>query len=163
MNTIRELKLASKIDNLNIVQKFIEDICDDYNINNSYFSNISIAISEAVKNAIIHGNKNDISKSVILKFKQVSGSLIFEITDEGNGFDFNNINDPTEVDSNDSSGTGIYLMSSLSDVLNYKDNGNSVEIIFDISSINSTIALDRIQKLHSYSTTKTTKEIHKEE
>ncbi len=163
MNTLRELKLESKIDNLNIVQKFIEDICDDYNINNTFFGNISIAISEAVKNAIIHGNKNDITKIVVLKFKQQSGSLIFEISDEGNGFDIQNIKDPTEVEFDEMNGTGIYLMRSVSDGIKYLNNGSIVEISFDISSINSTIAQDRIQKLQSYSLAKPIKEVHKKD
>ncbi len=163
MNTLRELKLESTIDNLNIVQKFVEDICDEYNINNTYFGNISIAIIEAVKNAIIHGNNNITTKKVILSFKQIEGSLLFVIKDEGSGFDIQSIPDPTEVEYSETKGNGIFLMTSLSDGLRFTNNGSTVEISFNIASINSTIALNRIQKLHSYSTSKETKELHNKE
>ena len=42
MNTLRELKLESTIDNLNIVQKFIEDICDEYNIKHINYLSIDV-------------------------------------------------------------------------------------------------------------------------
>lgn len=163
MNTLRELKLESKIENLNIVQKFIEDICDENNINNTFFGNISIAITEAVKNAMLHGNKSNAEKIVYLQFRQNDGSLVFVIKDEGNGFDLKSIPDPTEVEFSESKGTGIFLMTSLADGVIFTNNGSTVEISFEIASINHNIALGRIQKLQSYSLGKEAKEVQKKD
>jgi serine/threonine-protein kinase RsbW len=58
------LKIKSDIKEIHEVEKFVEDICDYYNINNSYFGNIIVAVSEAVENSIVHGNKQDPSKSI---------------------------------------------------------------------------------------------------
>ena len=41
----------SKEENIRLVEKFVDEICDYYNINASFFGNIIIAITEAVKNA----------------------------------------------------------------------------------------------------------------
>ena len=50
------IKIKSDLQEINEVEKFVEAICDYYNINDSYFGNIIVAITEAVENAILHGN-----------------------------------------------------------------------------------------------------------
>lgn len=155
---VQNLKFKSSLDNIHLVEKFVDAICDEYNINNSYFGNIVIALTEAATNAIVHGNKQDSDKTVTITFDPKPAGLSFIIKDNGDGFNFNNIPDPTDVENKTKSeeGRGIFLIKSLADEVIFNDTGNSVELIFNISSINKELALDRISKLKSYSKTKKT-------
>jgi serine/threonine-protein kinase RsbW len=148
----KELMITSTLMNLSQIEKFVEEICDLYYLNDSYFGNILVAVEEAVKNAIIHGNKSDINKKVILTYHTSSSGLTFRIEDEGEGFDYTNVADLLECDESDVAkiGKGIFLIRSLADDVSYNDIGNSVEITFDISSMHRETTLSRINKLHQY-------------
>ena len=89
-----QLIFPSLPENIHQVEKFVEDICDEYNINNTYFGNILVALTEAVENAIVHGNKNNPAKNVEIIFVSKPEGLSFTIKDEGKGFDINQIPDP---------------------------------------------------------------------
>jgi serine/threonine-protein kinase RsbW len=148
MKQLKELKISSLQSNISRVERFIEEICDDNYISYTYFGNIMLAIEEAVKNAIIHGNKQVENKWVTLTFERRKGELQFIIEDEGGGFDPKEI--PNPLDSDDSKGNGIFLMRSLADTVRYNPAGNKVELTFTISSINQEISLNRISQLKSY-------------
>jgi len=153
-----QLIFPSIPENIHQVEKFVEDICDEYNINNTYFGNILVALTEAVENAMVHGNKNNPTKNVEITFVSKPEGLSFTIKDEGDGFDINQIPDPTDlnVDPDEIKGRGIFLIKSLADEVNFLTKGKGVEMLFKISSINNEIAIDRINQLKSYSGTKET-------
>ncbi len=156
LNKKQELRLSSSLDDLHKVERFVDSICDEFNINNNYFGNIIIALTEAVTNSIVHGNNQDKSKTVTVTFEHKPKGLIFTIKDEGKGFDHKSIPDPTDVEKcpNPEEGRGMFLIKSLSDEVVFSDNGSKIEIIFKISSINKELALDRAGKLKSYYTEK---------
>lgn len=147
-----QLILPSLPENIHKVEKFVEDICDEYNINNTYFGNILVALTEAVENAMRHGNNNDPTKNIQLTFSSKPEGLSFLIEDEGTGFDINNIPDPTDlnVDPEQIKGRGIFLIRNLADEIHFTNNGSSVEIIFKISSINHELAVSRMNLLKQY-------------
>ena len=147
-NYTKELKINSLQSNIAQVEKFVEEICDENYISNSYFGNIMLAIEEAVKNAIVHGNKEDSNKQVSLTFLRKKNGLSLTIEDEGEGFNLLDI--PNPLDSDNASGTGIFLIRSLADKVNYNSIGNQVELIFTISSINQETTLNRISQLKRY-------------
>ena len=148
----REIKFKSKLENIHLVEQFVEEICDVYNINNSYFGNILLSLIEAVKNAIIHGNKSDASKNVTLCFESIPKGLLFEVIDEGNGFDFMQIPDPTDLNVifDENKGNGIYLIKSLADEIVFLDKGKKTQMTFHIASINKQISSERINKLNQF-------------
>ena len=157
----RTLKLKSVPENIHRIEKFVEEICDEYNINNTYFGNILVSLTEAMENAIYHGNRNDPRKNVYITFTSKPKGLMFQISDEGEGFDFNNIPDATDVQGNpEKKGTGIFLIRSLADEVHFKENGRVIQIMFYISSINQQIAVERMNQLDSFR--KTGKEIKAE-
>jgi serine/threonine-protein kinase RsbW len=145
----KRIEFSSTRDSIHLAERFVEEVCDVYNIFNNYFGNITLAVTEAVENAINHGNKNLPEKFVVLSFESSDAGLIFSITDSGSGFDPSLVPDPTEADSADA-GRGIYLMRSLSDNLNFVDNGRTVELIFNIASINQHTTIQRSKSLRSY-------------
>jgi len=151
-NQTKELKIPSTLMNLSQIEKFVEEICDQYYLNDSYFGNVLVTVEEAVKNAIIHGNKNDINKQVIITYHTGSSGLTFRIEDEGEGFDYSSVPDLLECDESGAAkiGKGIFLIRTLADNVSYNDTGNSVDITFNISSMYRETTLYRINKLHQY-------------
>jgi serine/threonine-protein kinase RsbW len=147
-----QLILPSLPENIHKVEKFVDDICDEFNINNTYFGNILVALTEAVENAMKHGNANDPSKKVQILFTSKPEGLSFIIKDEGKGFDLSTIPDPTDlnVDADQMKGRGIFLIRNLADEVQFTENGSSVELLFKISSINHELAVDRMNLLKKY-------------
>jgi len=140
--------LKSVRSELNKVVGFIENICDQHNIFNNYYGNIVTAVSEAFLNAVEHGNSNDITKNVQIHFEVQNDGFAFCVSDEGEGFDINNIADPTESDT--MTGTGIYLMKSLSDDIEFINGGRTACMKFLISTINKEIADARVNMFKTF-------------
>ncbi len=153
MNLLRKITIASNFQNLLIVQRFIEEICEEFNINKTFFGNISISVTEAVRNAILHGNKEDNTKNVDVEFGKDQKSFIFIVRDYGKGFDFTNLPDPTDINFENASGRGIYLIKSLSDKVEFLKKGATIKIQFDICNINQNIIESRKQALAEYNQT----------
>jgi len=163
MNILKELTIDSNVNDLYLVQQLIEEVCDEFNINNTYFGNISVAVMEAVKNAIVHGNKSKADKQVAVLFTKDNAAYIFVVKDMGNGFDYKNLPDPTDIDNHTFTGTGIFLIRSLSDKVEFKNKGNTIEISFFMKSINFALANERAEKLTSYHNNKANKTLKKAE
>jgi len=65
----------------------------------------------------------------------VNGSLSFTVEDQGEGFDFLMVPDPTSPENTEKlSGRGIFLMQNLADKVGFKKNGRLVELNFNLSS-----------------------------
>ncbi len=132
----RTINFSSIPENLTLVEKLVDDICIDHNINADYYGNIMISITEAVNNAIQHGNKYDPSKSVEVGFNTDNDAevLSFTIEDEGDGFDFNSLPDPTEPKNVEKlNGRGIFLMKNLADEVDFSKEGRVVELNFKMA------------------------------
>lgn len=128
-----ELDIFSKIDNLSYVEKMIDDIASDFKLTSEVYGNILVATVEAVNNAIIHGNKLDGSKKVNINFSIEDNKLRISIKDEGPGFDYENIPDPTAPENIEKPhGRGIFLMKHLVDEWEFKNNGSQVDFVFNL-------------------------------
>jgi len=133
MNTIK-IHFPSLDENIRIVESFIDNAREKFHLNDDIYGNIMIAVTESVNNAIKHGNKNDKKKNVFLSLELSEDIIKFVIQDEGSGFDFHSLPDPTSPENIDKpSGRGIFLMKHLSDEVSFKDMGREVELSFYIS------------------------------
>ena len=96
-NQVEKISFQSTPENLIIVEEFIENTCTNYNVGPDVFGNIMVAVTEAVNNAIYHGNLSLQEKQVQVRsiFEAKQKRLSFVITDEGTGFEYNNLPDPT--------------------------------------------------------------------
>jgi serine/threonine-protein kinase RsbW len=127
------LKINSKIENLRKVEKLVDDLSAEYNISADVYGNILIAVLEAANNAILHGNKLDEAKSVVIFIKLEEKKLYVKIDDEGVGFDYKNVPDPTAPENIENvNGRGIFLMEKLSDTIEFTRNGATVELEFNL-------------------------------
>jgi len=121
-------------ENIRIVESFIDNAKEKFNLDDDIYGNIMVAVTESVNNAIRHGNKNDKKKNVYLSLSLNEDLIRFIIKDEGNGFDYHNLPDPTAPENIDKpSGRGIFLMKHLSDEVNFKQEGSEVELCFYIN------------------------------
>ncbi len=126
------LKINSNSDNLRLVERLIDDVCQIYNVNEDRYGNILIAVTEAVNNAICHGNKNNPDKIVQIGFESAGNQLTFKIKDEGPGFDYSNLPDPTDPANLEKlNGRGVFLMKNLSDKIEFFNNGKEVALSFN--------------------------------
>ncbi len=127
------LNIPSKIENLRIVEKAIDEISAEFNLNSELYGNVLIATIEAANNAILHGNKLDESKNVNITFNVEPKYLTIVIKDQGKGFDYSNIPDPTAPENIEKiNGRGIFLMSKLSDKIDFLDNGSTIQLHFNL-------------------------------
>lgn len=128
------LRLSSDPRNVSRVENFVEGIAQRYKIAPDIYGNILISLTEAVNNAIIHGNENDESKTVEVKLTEGPGALAFQVKDEGRGFDYSNLPDPTSPENlTRIGGRGVFLMHQLSDRVDFQDNGSTVEMRFALN------------------------------
>lgn len=129
----KTLKINSKIENLRKVEKLVDELSSDHNISADIYGNILIAALEAANNAILHGNKLDENKFVNIFVKIEDKKLRIKIDDEGKGFDYKNVPDPTAPENIENvNGRGIFLMEKLSDRIEFTRNGATVELEFNI-------------------------------
>lgn len=127
------LKLSSNPRNIALVESFVERIVKQYQLNQDLYGNILITLTEAVNNAIIHGNRKDESKTVQIQLRKLSNCLAIRVTDEGRGFDVGEIPDPTAPENLlKVGGRGVFLMQQLSDAVEFHNEGRTVEMQFNI-------------------------------
>lgn len=132
--TSRELEFTSVPENVNKVEAFVEVLKTDLHLSEEMEANILVSLSEAVNNAIVHGNKNNPAKKVSIKMEKDGNLLSFVVADEGEGFDPSMIIDPTAPENLDKpSGRGIFLMRSLADKVEFIDGGRKVNIAFNLA------------------------------
>ena len=132
---LQSLELNSNAESISVVERMIEEVRDSYHVSEDTFGNMLVALTEAVTNAIYHGNKSDPGKKVRIHYGCVHNTLTFTIADEGPGFDFYNLPDPTAPENLvKECGRGIFLMKHLADQLVFSDGGRVVELNFKLTS-----------------------------
>ena len=129
----KDLYIPSDIGNLRLVEKAIDELSMELNLSDEVYGNIMVATMEATNNAIIHGNNSDPNKNVKIEILFGDRELKIHIEDQGLGFDYSNIPDPTSPENLEKiDGRGIFLMESLSDEILYLEDGRIVELKFNI-------------------------------
>lgn len=135
----RTLQFPSILENIHIAEQLIDDVCAEFHVKEDYYGELLIAMTEAVNNAIVHGNKLDSSKNVRIHFTVSDHNLRFTIEDEGPGFDYDNLPDPTAPENIEKPhGRGVFLMKKLADDCRFEDSGRVV--ILDFAVLEKTVA-----------------------
>ena len=133
-NMIHRLELASKTESISKVELLIEEVCKEFSIGEEGYGNILIAVTEAVNNAITHGNQSNENKKVHLAYQSISNEISFTVTDQGNGFDYENVPDPTLPENIlKENGRGVFLMKCLADEIAFEDKGKSINLKFRLT------------------------------
>ncbi len=131
--TTFKLQLASNPKNVATIEPYVNQVVEAYNIDHEMYGNILISLTEAVNNAIIHGNGKDSQKMVVVDLKSDDKKITFTVSDEGRGFDPGLLPDPTAPENIlKLGGRGIFLMRQLADLVIFSNNGNTVEMQFKL-------------------------------
>lgn len=126
-----KLQIPSKPESIHVIEKLIDDLKADHKVNEECYGNMLVAVTEAVNNAIGHGNKYDAAKLVDVSYEVESDQISFTISDQGTGFDYLNLPDPTDPENLEKpTGRGVFLMKHLADQIIFSENGRVVELYF---------------------------------
>lgn len=127
------LQLSSRFESVGQLETLIEEIADKFRVSEDTFANMMTCLNEAAINAIVHGNKLNPDKKVIINAEADSRRIIWTISDEGSGFDYSALPDPTAPENLESlAGRGVFIMKQLADQCVFNTPGNEVELHFKI-------------------------------
>lgn len=126
-------RLESHRSSINLIEPLICDVRCKIPIPDELYYNILIAATEAVNNAIIHGNKLNPEKYVLLHIHACDCEIVITVVDEGPGFDYSHVQDP-RLPQNlmKDGGRGVFLMRQLSSSAEFFDGGRGIKMIFSL-------------------------------
>jgi serine/threonine-protein kinase RsbW len=128
---MESITINSDVENLKIVETVVDTLSKKLGIPDEVYGKILISTVEAVNNAILHGNKGDSRKVVKVDFTADGNFFNVTVTDEGEGFEYGNLPDPTDPKNIENlHGRGVFLMRNLSDEIEFNDSGNEVKMQF---------------------------------
>jgi len=127
------LYLEKNIEGIPEVEAIVQKVAVQFDLTEDQKGNMLISVTEAVNNALIHGNQNDKSKCVKLNIAQTAHDISVQVTDEGKGFDHTKLPDPTAPENLlKRSGRGVFLIHNLCDKVDYLNDGRTVKMSFHI-------------------------------
>lgn len=127
------LQLPSTYESITLLENLIEEIADKFSVSEDIFANMMTCLNEAAINAIVHGNKLDPNKKVIVNADVDGKRAIWTLTDEGDGFDYNHLPDPTAEENLEKlTGRGVFILKHLADQCIFNAKGNEVELHFKL-------------------------------
>ncbi len=131
---VHTVVLSSAPENIAEVESLVNQLVADFQLCPEITCHILVSLTEAVNNAIVHGNKADKAKLVTIKFRHLNGTLEISVKDEGTGFDHSVLPDPTTPENiMKLGGRGVFLIKQLADDVYFMDNGSTVAMRFSIS------------------------------
>lgn len=127
--TVFRLTLHSNPKHIGRVETFLHKINRVAHLDEIELHKLMVSLTEAVNNAIIHGNKMDESKKVMILCELLPGWLMVSVTDEGKGFKPGEVRNPLKKKNLlRENGRGIFLMRTLMDKVEYEVGKSGVEV-----------------------------------
>lgn len=115
-----EITISSRFENIELVQVIAEHLCEHAGLDDDAAHWVGMAVREGVANAIKHGNQLDVAKKVNTVFGLEGSRLSVEISDQGSGFDPDEVSDPLSPPNlMKTSGRGIFYMRTFMDSVDY--------------------------------------------
>ena len=131
--TPKHIQLPSDLSYLPRLEGVVDTLAREYDLPEGVAANVYMALTEAVKNAIVFGNGSNHDLPVDIYIQRDEKKIEVTVDDQGKGFDFSAIPDPTAPENIQKiTGRGIYFMKNLADDVQFTKNGSSVKLIFTI-------------------------------
>jgi serine/threonine-protein kinase RsbW len=133
-STIR-MTLPSNPKSIGRVEGFIKKIDKKIPLDEIQMHKLMVSLTEAVNNAIMHGNKSNPTKKVKVECDCQPEFLVITISDQGKGFKLQDVKNPLhEENLLRTSGRGIFLMRTLMDKVDYdiKRTGATVRLVMAV-------------------------------
>ncbi len=125
-----ERRLPSRLERVNA---FIKEALDQFgrlSLSGDDVFHLKLALEEAITNAMRHGNRLDPDLFVDVSVELEGERLVMSVKDEGGGFDFSKIPDPTQQDNKEKpSGRGVFLIKQLMNEVEFFDGGSGIKMI----------------------------------
>lgn len=124
------LEIPSDPNVLPEVEDFIQDVAQKSDIPKKHVNNLMISVNEATTNGMLHGNKGDISKKVLISLTVNENYVRVLVKDEGPGFEPSKVPDPTAPENIfRESGRGLYIMKTCMDEVKYNFTPEGTELL----------------------------------
>lgn len=115
------MTLSSIPKNITRVEKFINRVSARFVLDEIKLNKVMVSLTEAVNNAIVHGNRSNPAKKVTVICEGLPGWLLFIVNDEGRGFKPEKIANPLKTENLlRESGRGVFLMRTLMDRVEFE-------------------------------------------
>jgi serine/threonine-protein kinase RsbW len=134
--TVFRLTLPSSPKYIGRVERFLKKLRHHIHLDEIQSNKLMISLTEAVNNAIVHGNKSDSAKKVTVVCEVLPGWLLVMVDDTGKGFRTHKVGNPLlKKNLLRESGRGIFLMRTLMDKVefNMKRSGMQVSLWLNLN------------------------------
>jgi serine/threonine-protein kinase RsbW len=130
---IYKLSIPSSRKNINLVEEFFRTMNDKFQLPEEKLHALLVSVTEAVNNGVIHGNKNDESKYVMLSCSMKGKTLTVKVKDEGDGFIPDAVANPLKEENLlNTGGRGVFLMKAFMQSVKYNKKGNEVTMVMKL-------------------------------
>jgi serine/threonine-protein kinase RsbW len=111
------------------VEAYLSKICAAVALDEIAMHKLMVSVTEAVNNAILHGNAADPKKRVRVRCEVLPGWLFFQIDDEGRGFKADHLRNPLKEENlHRASGRGVFLMRTLMDKVEFTHTPDGMQV-----------------------------------
>lgn len=127
-----QLAIPSTLEKLIDVELYVEKVAKEMGFKEDDKDSLAIAVSEAVTNAIVHGNRQDRRKKVFIRFRLSADRITVYVKDEGEGFDPDQLENPLDPENIlRENGRGIFILKSIMDKVefDFSKGGTEVKIV----------------------------------
>lgn len=130
------LSLPSVPKSISRIETFLHRVNRTLRLDEILFNKLMISVTEAVNNAIVHGNKLNPARKVFVTCEVLPGWLVVLVDDQGRGFKPEQVGNPLRRENLlKESGRGIFLMRTLMDKVEFETSrsGMQVRLWLDLS------------------------------
>ena len=128
--SLKKLELPSCADSLQEALEAMEEIANQIGLSLDGSEEMAIALTEALNNAIFHGNGGVPEVPVIVHFERVGDHFQVQVGDRGSGFDPDLVPDPrAEENIYKPSGRGILMMQVMVDEVHFNFSQQGTEVV----------------------------------
>ncbi len=134
MDRTYNLNLSSTFREAEKIPDFVDQIRDECKLDEEHSETFKLVLSEAVTNAILHGNKENKKKKVDIRIQVSDEAITADVKDQGEGFNPDESKNPLEEENLlDTSGRGIFLIRQFADHVEFSENGTHLHFRVDFA------------------------------
>jgi len=125
--------IQSDPQNVGVVDEIMASLTAKLPLSEQQQFNIHLALGESIQNAILHGNASDPDKSVVIDYELYRGQLYFCISDQGAGFDVQEVADPRAAENLEKEGgRGVLFLKQITKHFHYCNEARAVKFTIDL-------------------------------
>ena len=125
------LSISSERSSIENAVTLAEKVAAEMNLIDEESDNLAISVSEAVANAIIHGNKLDKNKKVNISIFVKNNGVTVKVKDQGSGFEPKKLKNPIHPENiSKEFGRGVFILRNLMDTVDFNFTKSGTEVIF---------------------------------